>query len=139
MMCLALLLALPQARATDTALADMKAVRAEWGLPQAIRFDAGGAEVWEYHRRVTRNGAWRYLFDAAGKVVSVRAIRTAEDIASIAVSETHAAEVVARMGSPDRIVPEGDGVAWQFYLPQGGSLMLRFAAGKIVSSKTVSP
>ncbi len=129
----------PQAGAADTKLADMKEVRAEWGLPQAIRFRDDGTEVWEYHRKVTRNGAWRYSFDPAGKVMSVQRIRTAEDIAAIVVSETHASEVISLLGSPDRIVPDGDSVGWQFQLPQGGTLTLGFAAGKIVSTKKVAP
>jgi hypothetical protein len=136
--CLAWCLVCLPAQAADAVLADMKAVRAEWGLPQAIRFRDGGVEVWEYHRKVTRNGAWRYAFDPAGKVLSVERIRTAEDVAAIVVSETQASEVVALLGSPDRIVPDGDGVGWQFQLPQGGTLVLGFAAGKIVSTKTVT-
>lgn len=120
-------------------LADMNEVRAELGLPQGIRFLPGGEETWEFTRKVRQRGAWRYVFEASGKVRSVQPMRTSGDVAAVVVSETHASEVVGLLGNPDRIVPEGDTVAWQFGLPERGTLILRFAAGKFVADKQVLP
>jgi len=120
-------------------LADMTEVRAELGLPQGIRFLPRGEETWEYTRKVRQRGAWRYVFEPSGRVRTVQPMRTPEDVAAVVVSETHASDVLALLGNPDRIVPEGDTVAWQFGLPERGTLVLRFAAGKFVAEKKVLP
>ncbi len=127
------------AAADPPPLADMNEVRAELGLPQGIRFLPGGEESWEYTRKVRQRGAWRYIFEPSGRVREVQPMRTPGDVAAVAVSETHASEVVGLLGNPDRIVPEGDTVAWQFGLPERGTLILRFAAGKFVADKQVLP
>lgn len=127
------------ALADPRALVDMTDVRAELGLPQAIRFLPGGEETWEYTRKVRQRGAWRYVFEPSGKVRAAQPMRTPEDVAAVVVSETHASEVVGRLGNPDRIVAEGDAVAWQFGLPERGTLVIRFAGGKFVADKKVLP
>ncbi|MEI7970148.1 MAG: hypothetical protein WCJ69_14290 [Betaproteobacteria bacterium] len=124
---------------TPRPLPDMAGVRAELGLPQAMRYLPNGDETWEYTRNVRQRGAWRYVFEPSGRVRTAQPMRTRGDLEAIVVAQTRGAGVVSLLGSPDRIVAEGDSVAWQFGLPERGTLVLRFAADRTVASKTVLP
>jgi hypothetical protein len=113
----------------------MSEMRYSNGLPDAIRFDADGRQVWEYTGRAVRGGAYRVSFDTAGRVAEVTPFRTPADVAQVKAGESRAPDVLALLGDPERIRVIGDGaLSWEYPLPDRTRLVIRYGPGRIVDA-----
>jgi hypothetical protein len=92
----------------------MASVRSSFGIPDAIRFDSAGRQIWEYTGRRAPSGAYRLSFDAQGAVREATPLRSPERLAQVRAGETTTAELVELLGEPTRITATDGGLAWLF-------------------------
>jgi hypothetical protein len=114
----------------------MDSVRSSFGIPDAIRFDGAGRQIWEYTGRRAPSGAYRLSFDAQGAVREATALRTPERLAQVRAGETTSAELVELLGEPRRISVTDGGLVWLF--PRDGEKSLTVTLGADRRVKSVS-
>lgn len=78
---------------------DRAAVRAKLGPPDEACPLPGG-ERWLYPLGSVQQFVWAVEFDAAGRVVRVRQVRTAEDFATVRVGVDRPADILCKFGRP---------------------------------------
>lgn len=130
-LCAAGLLGALPALAADLPLTGSQGdVRYRFGIPDAIRFDAAGAQAWEYR-------GWRQAFvvqfDNAGNVAGSRALRTEEEVAKAVSGRLSAREALDLLGEPHRVVSRPEGLVWTYRQPSGATLSVSFGADGRVS------
>lgn len=115
----------------------MSEMRYANGLPDAIRFDGAGRQMWEYVGRRTSGGAFRVVYGPDGRVESVIAFRTPDDVARLRAGETRAPEVLDLLGDPERIRYVGGVAHWEYALPDRSRLHIRYGADRVVDAVRV--
>jgi hypothetical protein len=112
----------------------MSEVRSANGLPDAIRFDGTGRQIWEYVGRSVRGGAFRIVYASDGRVETVTPFRTPDDIARLKAGETRAPEVHDLLGDPERIRHVDGAAQWEYRLPDRSRLQIRYGSDRVVDS-----
>jgi len=105
----------------------MGSVRSSFGIPNAIRFDSAGHQIWEYTGRRIQSGAYRLTFDARGAVREAIPLRTPERLAQVRAGETTSAALVELLGAPRRITVTDEGLVWLF--PRAGEKSVTVTLG----------
>jgi hypothetical protein len=112
-------------------------VRYRHGIPNAIRFDASGAQVWEYNDWRHGHRAFVVSFDAAGQVAASRPLRPEEDVNRAVLERLTRRQTLDRLGEPHNIADGPDGLVWRYRQPSGATLAVRFGAdGRITGAST---
>ncbi len=102
-----------------------ESVRYRFGIPNAIRFDATGAQVWEYSD--WRNGqSFVVRFDAAGSVSGSRPLRTGQDVERAVAERLTAREALDQLGEPHSITAQPQGFTWTYRQASGPRLAVSF-------------
>lgn len=130
----ALLCALPAAAADLPRSGTQGDIRYGLGIPDAIRFDAAGAQTWEYR-------GWRQAFvvqfDGSGNVVGSRPLRTEADVSRVVSERMSAREALDLLGEPHGIIATPDGFVWTYRQPSRGKLSVSFGAdGRVTGAST---
>ena len=114
-------------------------VRYRHGIPNAIRFDASGTQVWEYNDWRHGRRAFVVNFDAAGQVVASRPLRTEEEVNRAVAERLTRPETLDRLGEPHSIADGPEGLVWRYRQPSGVTLAVRFGAdGRIADASTTA-
>ncbi len=114
----------------------MGSVRSSLGIPDAIRFDSAGHQIWEYTGRRAPSGAYRFSFDAQGAVREAVPLRTPERLAQVRTGETTGAALLELLGEPRRITATEAGIEWLF--PQAGGKAVTVILGADRRVKSIS-
>lgn len=111
-----------------------ESVRYRYGIPNAIRFDPSGAQVWEYSD--WRNGqSFVIRFDGSGSVSSARALRTEQDVSRAVAERLTAREALDQLGEPHAISAQREGFTWTYRQASGPKLAVSFGAdGRITGA-----
>lgn len=134
---LALLVAPPLCAADLPRAGSQADVRYRFGIPSAIRFDASGAQVWEYSDWRNGRAGFEVRFDGAGSVAASRSLRTDADVNRVVAERLTAPEALERLGEPHVIRLQGTSVTWSYRQPAGRTLTVSFGPdGRVSDAKT---
>jgi hypothetical protein len=127
--CAAVLLVPPAALSAEPPReGTQESVRYRYGIPNAIRFDATGAQVWEYNDWRHGRQGFVVLFDGSGGVAGSRLLRTEQDVGRAVADRLTAREALDVLGEPYAITVQAEGFTWTYRQVSGSKLTVRFGA-----------
>lgn len=100
-------------------------VRATEGAPDAIRFDRGGFQVWEYSPRRDRP-AMEIRFSGQSSVTGTRILRGDSDLTRVQAERLSLQQTLELLGQPSAVAVTPEGLQWRYRGVGGETIVISF-------------